>query len=69
MSQERTTNDIVENLTNMLVKVAKRGDEEEIEKVVARLEEGWKKMDEFDYNKELAKLWRQSLKAKKEIKN
>ena len=69
MSQERTTNDIVENLTNMLVKVAKRGDEEEIEKVVAILEEGWKKMDDFDFNKELAKLWRQSLKAKKEIKN
>ena len=69
MSQERTTNDIVENLTNMLVKVAKRGDEEEIEKVVAILEEGWKKMDEFDYNKELAKLWRQSQKAKEEIKN
>ncbi len=69
MSQERTTNDIVENLTGMLVKVAKRGDEEEIEKVVAILEEGWKKMDDFDYNKELAKLWRQSQKAKEEIKN
>ncbi len=64
MSQKRTTNDIVENLTNMLVKIAKRSDEEEIEKAVAILEEGWKKMDDFDFNKELAKLWRQSRKAK-----
>ncbi len=69
MSQKRTINDIVENLTNMLVKIAKRGDEEEIEKAVAILEEGWKKMDDFDFNKELAKLWRESQKAKKEIKN
>jgi len=69
MSQKRTTNDIIENLTGMLVKVAKRGDEEEVKKVIDILEEGWEKCDEFDFNKELAKLWRQSLKAKKEIKN
>ena len=53
----------------MLVKVAKRGDEEEVKKVIDIMEEGWKKMDDFDFNKELAKLWRQSQKAKKEIKN
>ena len=69
MSQERTTNDILENLTGMLVTIAKRGDDEEIEKAVAIMEEGWKKMDEFDFNKELAKLWRESHKAKKETKN
>lgn len=69
MSQKRSTNDIVENLTSMLVTIAKRGDEEEIEKAVAIMEEGWNKMDEFDFNKELAKLWRQSQKARKEIKN
>jgi len=69
MSQKRTTNDIIENLTGMLVKVAKRGDEEEVKKVIDILEEGWEKCDAFDFNKELAKLWRQSRKAKEETKN
>ena len=68
MNQERTTNDIIESLTNMLVTIAKRGDKEEVEKAVAIMEEGWKKMDEFDFNRELAKLWKESHKEKKEIK-
>ena len=53
----------------MLVTIAKRDDKEEVDKAIAIMEEGWAKMDEFDFNKELAILWRQSHKAKKEIKS
>lgn len=67
MSQERTTNEIIESLTDLLVTIAKRGDKEEVEKAVAIMEEGWVKCDEFNFNKELAKLWKQSHKEKKEI--
>ncbi len=69
MSQKRTINDIVENLAGMLVAIAKENDTNKIKKAVAIMEEGWNYMDEFDFNKELATLWRQSQKAKKEIKN
>lgn len=73
MSQERTTNDIIENLTGMLVTIAKRDDKEEVDKAIAIIEEGWAKMDEVLgnawFNKEVAKIWRESHKAKKEIKN
>ena len=69
MSQERSINDVIENLTSMLVTIAKRGDKEEVEKAVAIMEEGWKKMDEFDFNTELVKLWKQSHKEKLETKN
>ncbi len=69
MSQERTINEVIENLTGMLVRIAKRGDEEEVKKAVEIMEEGWAKCDAFDFNKELAKLWRESHKAKKETKN
>ncbi len=68
MSQERSTNDIIGNLTDMLVTIAKRGNEEEVKKAIGIMEEGWAKCDEFDFNKELAKLWRQSQKVKKETK-
>ncbi len=67
MSQERTTNEIIESLTDMLVTIAKRGGKEEVEKAIAIMEEGWKKMDGFNFNMELAKLWKQSHKEKKEI--
>jgi len=66
---ERTTNEIIENLTGMLVTIAKRGDKKEIESASAIMENGWAKMDEFDHNRELVKLWKESHKAKKEIKN
>ncbi len=69
MSQKRSTNDIIESITGMLVHIAKSGTEKEKEDAIVIMEEGWKKMDEFDFNKELAKLWRQSLKAKKETKH
>jgi len=69
MSQERTINDIVENLASMLVAIAKENDTNKIKKAVAIMEEGWNYMDEFDFNKELATLWRQSQKARKEIKS
>ena len=69
MSQKRSTNDIVQSLTDILVTIAKENDTNKIKEVVAIMEEGWKKMDEFDFNKELATLWRQSQKAKEEIKN
>ncbi len=68
MSQERNINDVMESLTNMLVTIAKRGDKEEVEKAIAIMEEGWKKMDEFNFNGELGKLWKESHKEKKEIK-
>ncbi len=68
MSQERTINDVIESLTNMLVAIAKHGDKEEVEKAIAIMEEGWKKMDEFNFNKELGKLWKESHKEKKETK-
>ena len=60
MNQERTTNEIIESLTGMLVSIAKRGDIKEVESAVAIMEVGWAKMDEFDYNKELTTLWKQS---------
>jgi len=68
MSQERTTNDVIENLTNMLVTIAKLGDKEKVESAIIIMEYGWAKMNEFDYNKELGKLWKESHKEKKEIK-
>ena len=63
MSQERTTNDIIESITGMLVSIAKSEDKQEIESAVAIMEVGWAKMDEFDYNKELANTWRKSHKT------
>ncbi len=69
MSQKRSTNDIVQSLTDMLVTIAKENDTNKIKEAVAIMEEGWDKMDEFDFNKELATLWRQSQKAKEEIKS
>ncbi len=69
MSQERTTNDIIESVTGMLVSIAKNKDKQEVESAIAIMEVGWAKMDEFDFNTELIKLWKQSHKAKKEIKN
>ncbi len=69
MSQEKTTNDIIESVTGMLVSIAKREDKQEVESAIAIMEVGWAKMDEFDFNKELVNLWKQSHKAKKEIKN
>lgn len=69
MSQKRTINDIVENLAGILVAIAKENDTNKIKKAVAIMEEGWNYMDEFNFNKELATLWQQSRKAKKEIKS
>ncbi len=66
---ERTTNDIIESLTGMLITIAKSEDKQDIESAIAIMEVGWAKMDEFDYNKELATLWKQSHKEKKETKN
>ncbi len=66
---ERTTNNIIESLTGMLITIAKSEDKHDIESAIAIMEVGWAKMDEFDYNKELATLWKQSHKEKKEIKN
>ncbi len=67
MSKERSVNDIVGNLTNMLVSIAKRGDEEEIKKAIEIMEEGWAKMDEvLDpswSNNEIAKIWRKNHKT------
>jgi len=73
MSQKRSTNEIIENLTGMLVSIAKREDKQEVESAIAIMEVGWAKMDEvLDpawFNKELATIWRESHKEKKEIKN
>ena len=69
MSQERRTNEIIESLTGTLVSIAKREDKKEVESAIAIMEVGWAKMDEFDYNKELINLWKQSHKEKKEIKS
>jgi len=66
MSQERSLNDTMESLTGMLVSIAKSEDKKEVESAIAILEVGWAKMDEFDYNQELVKLWKQSHKEKKE---
>ena len=64
MSQQRTTNDIIESLTGMLVTIAKRKDKEEIEKAIEIMEEGWAKMDEvLDpawFNREVVKIWKES---------
>ncbi len=58
-----------ENLTNMLVIIAKRNDEEEVKKTIEIMEEGWAKIDEvLDpawYNKEVMTLWKEYLKNKK----
>ena len=69
MSQKRSTNDIVQSITDILVTIAKENDTNKIKEVVTIMEEGWDKMDEFDFNKELATLWRQSEKAKKKIEH
>lgn len=69
MNQERSTNEIIESITGMLVSIAKSEDKHDIESAIAIMEVGWAKMDEFDFNSELGKLWKQSYKAKKEIKN
>lgn len=57
-------NNIFDSLTNMLVSIAKHGDEEEINKVIEIMEIGWKQMDEvLDnswFNQELAKSWRKT---------
>jgi len=66
MSQERSLNDTMESLTGMLVSIAKIEDKKEVESAIAIMEVGWAKMDEFDYNQELVKLWKQSHKEKKE---
>jgi len=68
VNMERTTNNIIESLTGMLVSIAKNGDKQEVESAIAIMEVGWAKMDEFDYNRELATLWKESHKAKKETK-
>lgn len=64
MSKERSVNDVVGNLTNMLVSIAKRGDEGEIKKAIEIMEEGWAKMDEVLgntwFNKEIGKIWREN---------
>jgi hypothetical protein len=69
MSQERSLNEIMESITGMLVSIAKNKDKSEIENAVAIMEAGWAKCDDFDFNKELISLWKQSHKAKEEIKN
>ncbi len=69
MSKERTINDIIENLTGMLVSIAKNGSEKDKEDAIIIMEEGWKKINEFNFNYELGKLWKQSHKEKKEIKS
>ncbi len=63
MSRERTTNEIIESVTGLLISIAKREDKQEIESATAIMEVGWAKMDEFDYNKELANIWRKSHKT------
>ena len=64
MSNERSVNDIVGNLTDMLVSIAKRENEEEIKKAIETMEEGWAKMDEVLgntwFNKEIGKIWREN---------
>ncbi len=64
MSQERSTNDIMESITGMLVSIAKSEDKKEVESAIAIMEVGWAKCDEFDFNGELIKLWKQSHKEK-----
>ena len=56
----------MESLTGKLVSIAKSKDKKEVESAIAIMEVGWAKMDEFDYNKELVNLWKQSHKEKKE---
>ncbi len=57
----------MESLTDGLVYIARHGSKEDVEKASMIMEEGWMKCDEFDFNKELVKLWKQSHKAKEEI--
>lgn len=69
MSQVNKTSDtIFESLTNSLVYLAKHGTEEQIEKAILIMEEGWTKMnevlDQSWFNKELSVLWREYLKKK-----
>ena len=52
----------------MLVTVAKNGSQKDKEDAIVIMEEGWKKCDDFDFNGELVKLWKQSHKEKKETK-
>lgn len=70
MSQERSTNEIIESLTGMLVSIAKREDKQEVESSIAILEVGWSKMDEVLgnawFNREVSTIWKQSHKEKKE---
>jgi len=72
MSQERTTNNIIENLTGILVAIAKSGDKKETESAVAIMEVGWSKMDEVLgntwFNREVSTIWKESHKEKKETK-
>lgn len=68
MSQERTINNVIESITNVLVHIAKNGSEKDKEDAIVIMEEGWKKMDEFNFNKELIQLWKESHKEKKETK-
>ena len=69
MSQERSLNEIMESLTGKLVSIAKSKDKKNVESAIAIMEVGWAKCDDFDFNEELVKLWKQSHKAKEEIKN
>jgi len=69
MSQEININNVIENLTAMLVDIAKNGSEKDKEDAIVIMEEGWKKINEFNYNYELGKLWKESHKEKKEIKS
>jgi 1,2-phenylacetyl-CoA epoxidase catalytic subunit len=70
---ERSTNDIIESITKGLVHMAKHGTEEQIKEIVEFMNKKWIELNEiFDpswFNKELAKVWRESHKAKEEIKN
>ncbi len=68
MSQERTVNDLIESITNGLVYIAKNGSDEDKENAMIIMEEGWRKCDDFDFNKELIKLWKESHKENKETK-
>jgi len=63
MSQERNINNVIENLTAMLVDIAKNGSEKDKEDAIVIMEEGWKKINEFDYNDELVKSWKKTHKT------
>ncbi len=63
MNQERNVNEIIESLTNGLANIAMHGSEKDKEDAIVIMEEGWKKMNEFDYNAELVKLWKKTHKT------